>query len=458
VNPHIFREYDVRGVFGSDLDPRMAADLGRAFGSHARANLGAATIVVGRDNRDHSLILAQSLVEGLRRSGCDVIDIGLTVSPILYYSCLLYETGAGVMVTGSHNPPEYNGFKMVLGQSTIYGPEIQQIRRIIEQGDYMQGCGSVENRDPHPAYISMIRNKIQLGPRPLQAVVDCGNGTASVIAPVLLRELGCRVHELYCRSDPDFPHHHPDPAKSENLVDLRAEVLARGADLGVAYDGDADRIGVVDNQGRILWGDELMVLFWRELLPRYPGTPAVIEVKCSRALVDEVERLGGKPIFYKSGHSLIKAKMRELGAVFAGEMSGHMFFADEYYGFDDALYATARLLRMLSHARETLSEMVATIPRYYSTAETRIDCSDEEKWQAVERIREHFSQQYDVVSVDGARVLFDDGWGLIRASNTSPQLVARCEGESPEALRRICREIKEAVMRFSPVQDFAWEE
>ena len=303
----------------------------------------------------------------------------------------------------------------------------------------------------------MLMDKIRLGPRRLKVVVDCGNGTASLFAPEILRDWGCDVIPLYCTSDPTYPHHHPDPVKAENLRDLQRAVREHGADLGIAYDGDGDRIGAVDDQGTILWGDMLMALFWREILPKHPGTPAIVEVKCSQALVEEIERLGGRPIFYKTGHSLIKAKMRELGAVFTGEMSGHMFFADEYYGFDDAVYASGRLLRILSNTDETLSSLVNTIPRYFSTPEIRVDCPDEAKFRVVEAVKEDLQRRFPVIDIDGARVLFPAGWGLVRASNTQPVLVVRCESRTQAGLERIQSEIMGALERHPEAGAIRWD-
>ncbi len=455
VNQHIFREYDIRGIVEEDLSPSFVKALGRAFATKA-LEAGHDQVIIGHDNRSHSPELKGYLTDGILSAGCNVCDIGLVVTPVFYYARELYDIDPGIMITGSHNPKEYNGFKIALGSGTIYGDEIQELRRRIEEEVFASGEGQVRQASPIQAYLEMVEKKIKLGPRKLKVVVDCGNGTAAVAAPDLLRRLGVEVIELYCDSDPDFPNHHPDPVKSENLKDLKKLVLERQADFGVAYDGDADRIGVVDDRGNIIWGDGLMVLYWREILESYPGADCIVEVKCSQALVDELVKLGGKPQFYKTGHSLIKAKMREIGAVFTGEMSGHMFFADEYYGFDDALYATARLARILSNSDEALSEMMATVPKYYSTAETRIPCADHQKKQTVDRLREHFIQHHKVITIDGARVLFPDGWGLVRASNTSPKLVARCEGKTEAALERICREMKAAMVGIGGLDDFQW--
>lgn len=456
INTNIFREYDIRGVADRDLTDETVTLLGKAFGTSARRK-GLKDVLVGMDNRVSSPRLKNALTEGLTSTGCRVVDIGTVVTPILYFARVNYGIEAAVMITGSHNPPEDNGFKMALGPGTIYGEEIQDLRRLIEAGDLETGRGGVDTANPVPDYMSMIREKIKLGPRKLKVAVDCGNGTASYFAVELISSLGCEVLDLYCEPDPSFPNHHPDPVKRKNLTAMIDLVLSKGANVGVAFDGDADRIGVVDDKGEVIWGDQLMAVFWPEILQKYPSAPAIIEVKCSQSLVDEVQRLGGKPVFYKTGHSLIKAKMKELNAPFTGEMSGHMFFADEYYGYDDAFYAAGRLLRLLSNTDKPLSAMISRLPRYYSTAETRIPCPDEEKFGVVKKLQEYFRGKYEVIDVDGVRVLFGDGWGLVRASNTQPVLVGRCEAKTPERLEVIAATMKEALGRYPQVSNFNWE-
>ncbi|MFZ5647034.1 MAG: phosphomannomutase/phosphoglucomutase [Bacillota bacterium] len=456
VNPNIFREYDVRGVADRDLTDETVILLGKAFGTMA-SRKGLRMVLVGMDNRYSSPRLKSALTRGLTSTGCNVVDLGTVVTPILYYARVHFDHEAAVMITGSHNPSEDNGFKLALGPGTIHGEEIQDLRRLIESGDFEKGEGSVSAADPVPGYMAMIREKIKLGPRNLTVAVDCGNGTASYFAVDLISSLGCEVLELYCDPDPSFPNHHPDPVKRKNLTDLIALVKNREADLGVAFDGDADRIGVVDDKGEVIWGDQLMAIFWKEVLEKHPGAPAIIEVKCSQALVDEVERLGGKPVFYRTGHSLIKAKMKELHAPFTGEMSGHIFFADEYYGYDDAFYAAGRLMRLLSNSSVHLSDMVGRLPRYYSTAETRVPCPDEDKFEVVKKLQEYFRGKYEVIDVDGVRVLFGDGWGLVRASNTQPVLVARCEAKTPGRLQEIAETMKSALEKYPQVSQFEWE-
>jgi phosphomannomutase/phosphoglucomutase len=454
-NAHIFRMYDIRGVAERDLTPEVVFDLGRALGRYYLEK-GGRRVLVGRDNRLSSPRLKEALTAGLVATGCEVWDAGEVVTPVLYFACAHFKIPNGVMITGSHNPPDENGFKIVAGGTTISGQEIQRLRELMLAGEFPRGRGLVREVDAAGPYLEMLRGKIRLGPRRLKVAVDCGNGTAALFAESILGGWGCEVVPLYCTSDGTFPHHEPDPVKSKNLAELRRAVLEEACDLGVGYDGDADRLGVVDERGEVIWGDRLMILFWREILPRHPDATCLVEVKCSQALVDEIRRLGGRPVFHRTGHSLVKATMKRTNAVFAGEMSGHMFFADEYYGFDDAFYATGRLLRILSHTDRPLSALLADVPRYHATAETRIPCPDETKFAVVERLAEHFRKTHEVVDVDGVRVLFGDGWGLVRASNTQPVLVARCEGRTPEALERICRLVREALLGAG-VGDFCWE-
>ncbi|HHV56490.1 MAG TPA: phosphomannomutase/phosphoglucomutase [Firmicutes bacterium] len=487
VHPGVFREYDLRGLAATELTPDWVCAFGGALSRYFRRH-GLTTVLVGRDNRLSSTPIRDALVAGLTAAGLDVVDIGTVTTPLFYFARIHLNIDAGVMITASHNPPEYNGFKIARGPATIYGEEIQELRRLfaayIDQlqpaaaraGQPAPGAapatapgaaahptapaprpGTVRSVDVAPAYLAMLAGKIKLGPRRLKVAVDCGNGTTSFFAAEFLARLGCEVLPLYCESDPTFPHHAPDPVKSANLTDLRALVARSGADLGLGFDGDGDRLGVVDEQGNILWGDQLMILFWREILPRHPGATALVEVKCSQALVDEIRRLGGRPEFSRTGHSLIKARMREIGAVFTGEMSGHLFFADEYYGYDDAFYAAGRLLRILSHTERPLSALLADAPRYYSTAETRVPCPDEDKFRIVAELTRRFKERYNVVDVDGARVLFPEGWGLVRASNTQPVLVARCEGKTPAALAAICAAVQDALAAFPEVGEFEWE-
>ncbi|WP_418790599.1 phosphomannomutase/phosphoglucomutase [Phosphitispora sp. TUW77] len=457
INPNIFREYDIRGIAETQLTPPVVYKIGQAYGSFVLGK-GVTKVLIGGDVRLSTPVIREELIKGLTSVGLHIIDIGTVTSPMFYFGLHHLDLDGGIMITGSHNPGDYNGMKMAYGKSTIYGADIQQIKKIIEADKITEseGKGTVAAADISEAYLNMLYSKIRLGPRRLKVVADAGNGAASLYIEKFLESLGCEVIPLFCEPDGSFPNHHPDPVKRENLTYLVDEIKKHQAEVGVAYDGDADRLGVVDDTGEVIWGDKLMALYWREILATNPGQQAIIEVKCSQALVDEIERLGGRPYFYKTGHSLIKAKMKELDALFTGEMSGHMFFADEYYGFDDAFYATGRLLRTLSHSEKNLSGLLSDLPQYYSTAETRIDCPDEVKFSIIEKIKDQVLMEYDAITVDGVRVIYPDGWGLVRASNTQPVLVARCEAKTPESLSFITGDLKERILRAG-LQDFKWE-
>jgi phosphomannomutase/phosphoglucomutase len=443
-------------------------------------------MLLARDNRLSSPGLAGGVARGFAEAGWKVVDAGVVPTPVFYWARVRQDIDAGVMVTGSHNEAIYNGLKLAAGPGTLYGEDIQAIGRLARAiaaaepgaGDTAGGTtGGLKGRcdgaagpeawsagrvEPLAAYVADVRERIGPlvmagggagadGDRPLRVAVDCGSGTASLVVPDLLAKLGCEVIPLYCELDGTFPGHWPDPVRPENLVELREAVRRGRADAGVAFDGDADRLGVVDETGEILWGDIIMILFWREILAKHPGAAAIVEVKCSQALVEDIRRHGGHPFFYRTGHSLIKAKMREMGALFAGEMSGHMFFADEYYGFDDAIYAAARLLRIVARAGRPLSQLLADRPRYCSTPEVRVDCPDRTKSGVVEAVRESFrAAGLEVVDVDGARVIFPDGgWLLVRASNTQPALVVRCEARTPERLEELKAEVSAALGRLA---------
>lgn len=415
----------------------MMRSIAGAFAWYAQQH-GCRKMLIGRDNRSSSPRFRDVIVDALVEAGFEVCDLGLVVTPMFYFAARYLDIGAGIMITASHNPSEYNGCKLLLGESTIYGDEILEIQKLAEKGVFPQGTkGDITFVDIDEAYRQMIASKIKLGPNVPKVVLDCGNGTASLFAPQLLRQLGCQLTTLYCDSDSRFPNHHPDPVNPDNMQDLIARVKETAADIGIGIDGDGDRIGVVDQAGNMIWGDQLMILFWREILPRYPETPCIVEVKCSQSLIDEIKKLGGVPLIYKTGHSLIKAKMKEINAVFTGEMSGHMFFADDYYGFDDALYASARLLQLLSHSEKSITEMLSNVNKYYSTPEIRIKSSDDQKFRLVDQVLTHFRKNYEVIDIDGARILFPHGWGLVRASNTGPEIICRCEGDTPESLAQI---------------------
>jgi phosphomannomutase/phosphoglucomutase len=437
VNSHVFREYDIRGLVERDLTDDFVYNLGRACGTHYRRN-GVSRVALARDGRESSPHLRDLLGRGLMETGCDVVDIGMVPTPLLYFSLFTLDVGGGIMITGSHNPPEYNGFKVALGKVTIYGPEIQVLRRIMESDDFATGAkGSSSEQEIISMYRQQVTDRLRLGSRRVKVVVDAGNGMGGFVGAPLYRQLGFDVVELFCEPDSRFPNHHPDPTVVENMQDLIAAVAREKADAGIAYDGDADRIGVVDEQGNIIWGDQLMIIFSREILKEQPGATFISEVKCSQTLFDDIANHGGRPIMWKVGHSPIKAKMKEEHAALAGEMSGHIFFADRYFGFDDAIYSGARLLEILSKTEQPLSSLLAGVPPMVSTPEIRLDCPDEKKFPVVEQLVAAFKQEYQVIDIDGARILFDGGWGLVRASNTQPALVLRFEAKDHEQLQQI---------------------
>jgi phosphomannomutase/phosphoglucomutase len=432
LNPTIFREYDIRGVAESDFDADFARALGRAVGSRVRGLHagGKVTMSVGRDCRLTSDAYAEALIRGLTEAGVDVFDIGMVPTPLLYYSLFELPVQGGIEVTASHNASEYNGFKVCIGRESAYGDAIASLRDDIGRGDFASGAGRVEKRDVVGPYLAFCEKQFGVLPRRLRVVVDAGNAAASVVGPAVIERLGCEVIPLYCEADGRFPNHHPDPTLPENLADVIRTVAERQADIGLAFDGDGDRLGVVAPGGRILWGDEILVVFAREILCRKPGAVVISEVKCSQRLFDDVARHGGRAIMWKAGHSLIKAKMKETGAAVGGEMSGHMFFADRFFGFDDAIYAAGRLLEILARSGRSLTELLADLPPAHTTPELRVDCPDSLKFRVVERVRERLRESYPVNDVDGVRAQFPEGWGLVRASNTQPALVLRFEASS----------------------------
>lgn len=452
----IFREYDIRGVADSDLSDSVVSCVARAFGVWLRKR-GVDRVVVGGDIRHSTPRISAALVDGLLRAGSDVIDIGTVTTPVLYWSLYHFEAGGGVMITGSHNPKDMNGLKLAYNGATLYGDDIQEIKRMILSGDMndADNPGSLSKEDIKGEYLEMLLSKCSLGPRRLKVVADSGNGTAGLMIRRYLESLGCEVVSLFETPDGAFPNHHPDPQQRKNLASLTETVLAEKADVGIAFDGDADRLGVVDENGEMVWGDILMALYWREILKKHPGADVIVEVKCSQSLIDYTKKLGGRPLFWKSGHSVIKAKMKEIGAVFAGELSGHFFFADEYFGFDDSFYAAARLLRILSSGEESLSALLSDIPRYPSTAEIRIDCPDEKKFEVVASLRDKALEEYEAVTVDGVRILYPNGWGLVRASNTQPVIVTRCEGRTEQDLEQISADLRKRLLGEG-LPDFHW--
>lgn len=457
MNKSIFKQYDIRGIADTDLTDSHVKAIAGGLAAFFRQQ-GEHKVIVCQDVRDSSPRVANTLIRALADAGMDVLDIGVHPTPVCYFATHKLQISACVMVTASHNPAEYNGMKINSRYASIYGDDIQQILRLssppVSSGGAPAGngeapAGSISKYESiEEDYINYICERIRPTKR-LRIGIDAGNGTAGPVARRLYERLGCEVHDLYCDPDPAFPNHHPDPTIPANLDALQRLVLDEGLDMGLAFDGDGDRLGVVDDRGEILWGDSLQILFWRDIMPRHPGSEVIVEVKCSQALYEEALRLGGKPFFYKTGHSLIKAKMKEKGLLFAGEMSGHMFFADEYLGYDDALYAGARLVRLLADKGRVLSREVADMPRYYATPEIRLDCPDERKRKLMQDITAHFVDGgADVITVDGVRVIFEDGWGLLRQSNTQPIIVMRAESKTPEGLQRIRRTMEQTYAAF----------
>ena len=440
MNPHVFREYDVRGVVDKDLYAEFIIDLGRAIGTYAAAK-NITTMTVGRDCRLSSDAYHHHLISGLNAAGIDTIDIGLCATPMLYFSIRHLHTGGGVMVTGSHNPPEFNGFKICVGYDSIHGEEIQELRKIIESGNYASGQGSASMKEITVAYQNYLFDHVHVSKK-LKVVLDAGNGVGGKFALPILRRMGCEVTELYCEPDGRFPNHFPDPTVEDNLKDLIDLVLKNKADLGIAFDGDADRIGVISDTGEIIWGDKLLLLFARFILKDHPQAVIIGEVKCSQVLYDGIKKYGGKPIMWKAGHSLIKAKMKEEKALLGGEMSGHLFFADRYFGYDDAIYAALRLLEILSQTQQSVSALLADIPKTFVTSEIRMDCDDDKKAAVVAKIKEHYRNNPDVIDIDGVRIPFPDGWALVRSSNTQPVIVMRFEATSAERLQAIRNEVE----------------
>ena len=440
----MFREYDIRGIAGKDMDEDDVVTIGKAIGTFLQRH-GNHNLTVGQDCRITSPLYAEKLIQGLTESGCDVVDIGVCPTPVAYYSIRKLRKQGNVMVTASHNPPEYNGFKICNGLDSVYGEQIQQILKYIKENDFESGQGSVEIYDITPYYKAHLLENITVRKR-LKVGIDAGNGTASITALPILKNLGCDVFDLYCDMDGTFPNHEADPTVLKNMTDLIALVKEKNLDVGFGYDGDADRIGVVDEKGNLVYGDKLMIIFAREILSREPGATFISEVKCSKTLYDDIEKHGGRAIMWKTGHSLIKQKMKEEEAALAGEMSGHIFFADRYFGYDDAVYASCRLLEILSATGKTVSELLADIPETFSTPEIRVECPDHIKFEVVKQVTDYFRERHDVIDIDGVRVLFPDGWGLVRASNTQPALVLRFEAMTPERLTEI-QEMVEGVLR-----------
>ena len=446
MNEHIFREYDIRGVVGKDLTDETVYDVARAIGTFYKAR-GVRRASIGRDARESSPRFRDILIQGLTETGCDVLDVGMVPTPVLYFTLFTEGIDAGVMITGSHNPSDYNGLKICLGKSTIFGEQINEIKEVALSRQFATGAGRREEKDVISNYKEYIASNVSLGPRKIKVVVNAGNGMGGFIAAPLYRSIGCEVIELFCEPDSSFPNHHPDPTVIENMRFAIEAVKANNADLAIAFDGDADRIGVIDERGEIIWGDQLMVIFARAILKKKPGATFIAEVKCSQSLFEDITRHGGNAIMWRVGHSLIKARMKETGAVLAGEMSGHVFFADRYFGYDDGIYAGARLLEILSNTDEPLSSLLEGLPPTVSTPEIRVDCPDEIKFSVVPELTEDFKRTHEVIDIDGARIIFEHGWALVRASNTQPVLVLRFEADSEPNLKEIRDIVEERVYK-----------
>ncbi len=448
LNPHVFRAYDVRGRVGADINPDVFRQVGRAYATLVRRR-GGRRVAVGQDNRLSSADLKAGFVEGVRAAGVDVVDIGIVTTPILYFATAHWRLDGGANITGSHNPIEYNGVKMVhAGAAPLTEDEIQSLRKMAEGGDVERGAGGLERRSPRDEYFATVSAMIHLT-RPLKVVADAGNGIAGVYAPELLRRIGCEVVELHCESDGSFPHHLPDPEEPENVVDLQARVVEVGADLGLAWDGDADRVGVVDDQGRRHEADLILILLARDLLSRHPGAKVVFDVKSSQSLVQDIERHGGVPVMWKTGHSHLKRKMREDGILLGGEVSGHMFFGEGYYGVDDGILAACKIVEIAARAEGPLSRLFDSVPHLRATPELKALCPDGEKFQVIDDLARNLKERYQTIDIDGARVLFPNGgWGLVRASNTNPYLTLRFEAGTDAEIEAMKRVIYDALRRY----------
>ena len=451
LKPTIFREYDIRGIADLEMLSPDVVNLGRAIGTYMRRYSGP-KVSLGRDVRLSGTRLHAALLEGLLDSGCEVTDIGVVPTPVLYYSVHHHHADAGVMITGSHNPSEYNGFKMMTSTKSVFGEAIQEIQQILVKQDFLTGEGSVKQADAVTPYVDEVAAQFSKLSRRVKVVIDAGNGTGGPVMQRILDQINVEATPLFFEPDGRFPNHHPDPTVLENLEHLAQAVREQKAELGIAFDGDTDRIGAVDEHGHVVYGDFLLLIYAREILTRKPGSTFIGEVKCSQVMYDELEKLGGRPIMYKTGHSLIKTKMKAEHAELAGEMSGHMFFADRYYGFDDAMYAACRLLEIVADSGKPLSAQVAGLPKTVSTPELRVDCPDEEKFDVVARLALRYKATHNVVDVDGVRVLFDQGWGLVRASNTQPVLVMRFEATDDAALNAYRQEMEQAVAEAKAAQ------
>jgi phosphomannomutase/phosphoglucomutase len=436
INPQSFREYDIRGIADTDLNDKAVELIAQAYGTIFKRE-GKGRVSLGHDMRVSSPRLQKAFEKGMKAAGLHVVNVGMVTTPMLYFSIAHWKLDGGVMITGSHNPPEYNGFKLCRGVGSVYGKEIQKMKEMILAGDLDTGEGTEETRSINEDYVAFMKDQFHFT-RKMKVIVDSGNGMGGLLSPRIFRELGCEVTELYSKPDGTFPNHHPDPTQPKNLVDIIKAVEEKKADIGIAFDGDGDRIGVIDEKGSIIWGDKLLILYSREILKNKPGAKFIMDVKCSKTLPDDIKKNGGNPIMWRTGHAIIKAKIKEENAALAGELSGHMFFNDRYFGFDDALYASCRMLEVLDHAgTKTFSELLSDVPPMVSTPELHIETTDEKKFKIVDKVKEFFKADYNVVDIDGVRVTFDDGWGLVRPSNTQPVLVLRFEARTEKRLKEI---------------------
>lgn len=453
VNPYIFRMYDIRGVVDQDITTDVAQLIGLAFGTFIRRSTQTkACIAVGSDNRPSSSDLHYAVCDGLMKAGCDVLDVGLTPSPVLSFAVAHWSLDGGINVTGSHNPLNQNGFKLEGPRAyPIAEEDIQTIRELVEKRAFALGQGKITVKDPRKEYLAKLLKLVTIK-RKVKVVIDCGNGVAGLYAPTLLHQLGCEVVELYCELDSSFPHHLPNPEDPRNMHDLQQAVTNVGADIGIAYDGDADRIGAVNEHGELVVSDYIIILLSRDLLTRHPGESIVIDVKSSQAVIDDIEAHGGTPIMWKTGHSLIRRKMHQDGILFAGEFSGHMFFGENYYTIDDAILASCRLLQILSSGSATFSSMLSGLPKRFTTGLIEAHCSDRDKFEVIARVTDFFSKKYDVLTIDGARIMFNDGWAVVRASNTTPTLTLRFEADTEERLKEIQSIVFDKLSEFPSVQ------
>ena len=449
INPQIFREYDIRGLVDVDLTQDSTELIGKSIGTYIYRN-GGKTLTVGYDMRASSIPFRDSLIRGINSTGCDVIDIGMVPTPVAYFSLHHLKPDGGVMITGSHNPSEFNGFKISNGLHSLYGESIQELRRLIDSDDFELGSGKLSKENVLEDYIQGIFDRVKVS-RSVKVVVDGGNGCFGIVGPQLLKRIGANIIELYCEPDGNFPNHHPDPTVEKNMLDLSKKVKEERAELGIGFDGDADRIGIVDEKGKILWGDQLLMIFARDILKRNPGATIVGEVKCSQNLFKDIEGHGGTAVMSAAGHSLIKKKMQETNSLLAGEMSGHICFADDYYGFDDAIYAACRILQIVASSKIKVSEMLLDVPKTEATPEIRVDCPDDRKFEIVRELTESFRKNYDVIDIDGVRINFGEGWALIRASNTQPVIVFRFEANNAGRLAEIISIVRKAVSKYESI-------